>query len=93
MEADTSNESYVEEVQRIERPTSGLKVLYATDEEAIEHEKRLDIVDKKGENLVFGDNLQMRKRLFISLYSLLRLKTVQLYDFSRKSIDWHGKYS
>ncbi|ELX8379289.1 DNA polymerase III subunit epsilon [Providencia vermicola] len=48
MEADTSNESYVEEVQRIERPTSGLKVLYATDEELIEHEKRLDIVDKKG---------------------------------------------
>lgn len=48
MEADTSNESYVEEVQRIDRPVSGLRVLYATDEELIEHEKRLDIVDKKG---------------------------------------------
>ncbi|MBO0165674.1 DNA polymerase III subunit epsilon, partial [Vibrio alginolyticus] len=48
MDADTSNESYVEEVQRIDRPVSGLRVLYATDEELIEHEKRLDIVDKKG---------------------------------------------
>ncbi len=48
MDADTSTENYVEEVQRIERPMTGLKVLYASDEELIEHEKRLDIVDKKG---------------------------------------------
>lgn len=51
MDADSSNENYVEQVQRIERPTSGLKVLYATDEELAEHEIRLDIVDKKSGNL------------------------------------------
>lgn len=50
MDTDSSNENYVEQVQRIERSTSGLKVLYATDEELAEHEKRLDIVDKKSGN-------------------------------------------
>ncbi|EKT53500.1 DNA polymerase III subunit epsilon [Providencia sneebia] len=43
----SSNEQFVEEIQRIERPVSGLKVLYATAEELAEHEKRLDLVDKK----------------------------------------------
>lgn len=47
-DASSSNENYVEQVQRIERPASGLKVLYASDEELAEHERRLDIVDKKG---------------------------------------------
>ncbi|EKT54367.1 DNA polymerase III subunit epsilon [Providencia burhodogranariea] len=50
MDNDSSNENYVEQVQRIERPSSGLKVLYATDDELAEHEKRLDIVDKKSGN-------------------------------------------
>ncbi|QTF07415.1 DNA polymerase III subunit epsilon [Brenneria izadpanahii] len=40
------NES--EGIQRITRPTSALKVLYANDEELLMHEKRLDLIAKKG---------------------------------------------
>lgn len=36
------------EIQRIVRPEGGLKVVYASDGELMDHEKRLDIVAKKG---------------------------------------------
>ncbi|CAG9411868.1 MULTISPECIES: DNA polymerase III subunit epsilon [Providencia] len=48
MESESSNTEQANTIQRIERPVSGLKVLYASDEEVAEHEARLDIVDKKG---------------------------------------------
>lgn len=35
-------------IQRVERPASGLKVLYANDQELTDHEARLDLVVKKG---------------------------------------------
>ncbi|PWC14604.1 DNA polymerase III subunit epsilon [Brenneria roseae subsp. roseae] len=40
------NES--ETIQRITRPASALKVLYANEEELFTHEKRLDLIAKKG---------------------------------------------
>ncbi|MFE8100061.1 DNA polymerase III subunit epsilon [Brenneria goodwinii] len=40
------NES--ESIQRIARPVSALKVLYADEEELLMHEKRLDLIAKKG---------------------------------------------
>ncbi|PWC09271.1 DNA polymerase III subunit epsilon [Brenneria roseae subsp. americana] len=40
------NES--ETIQRITRPASALKVLYANEEELFAHEKRLDLIAKKG---------------------------------------------
>lgn len=48
MESESSNTEQANEIQRIERPVSGLKIIYASDEEIAEHEARLDIVDKKG---------------------------------------------
>lgn len=50
LESENSNDQSVQEIQRIVRPTSGLKVVYATAEELIEHQSRLDLVDKKGGN-------------------------------------------
>ena len=45
------NESSGEEnVQRVTRPQSGLRVVYATDEEIAAHEARLDLAEKKGAN-------------------------------------------
>ncbi|GAA0347453.1 DNA polymerase III subunit epsilon [Morganella psychrotolerans] len=37
-------------IQRITRPQTGLRVVYATDEEVVAHEGRLDLVEKKGAN-------------------------------------------
>ncbi len=37
-----------ETIQRISRPSSALAVLYASDEELIAHEQRLDLIMKKG---------------------------------------------
>ncbi|HHR6079713.1 TPA: DNA polymerase III subunit epsilon [Providencia alcalifaciens] len=48
MDSDSGNSEQAHEIQRIERPVSGLKIIYASDEEIVEHEARLDIVDKKG---------------------------------------------
>lgn len=48
MDSDSGNAEQAHEIQRIERPVSGLKIIYASDEEIVEHEARLDIVDKKG---------------------------------------------
>jgi DNA polymerase-3 subunit epsilon len=39
------------EIQRLSRTDSGLKIVYASDSEIMEHEKRLDIVAKKGDCL------------------------------------------
>lgn len=48
MDGESQNQTQNEEIQRIERPQSGLKVIYASDQEIEEHEARLDFVEKKG---------------------------------------------
>ncbi|MBE8596796.1 DNA polymerase III subunit epsilon [Xenorhabdus sp. BG5] len=48
MEGETSGNAQVAEIQKITRPQSGLKIIYASDEELIQHESRLDLVEKKG---------------------------------------------
>ncbi|MCG8710647.1 DNA polymerase III subunit epsilon [Brenneria sp. 4F2] len=49
MEGETRRqENESEGIQRITRPASALKVLYANDEELLMHEKRLDLIAKKG---------------------------------------------
>lgn len=48
MEGESSNEQEQNDIQRIERPVSGLRVIRATTEELAEHESRLDLVEKKG---------------------------------------------
>ncbi len=48
MEGETSGSTQVAEIQKITRPQSGLRIVYASDEELIQHESRLDLVEKKG---------------------------------------------
>ncbi|OKP01089.1 DNA polymerase III subunit epsilon [Xenorhabdus eapokensis] len=48
MEGETSGNMQVAEIQKITRPQTGLKIIYASDEELIQHESRLDLVEKKG---------------------------------------------
>ena len=48
LDTDSSNNKIEQGIQRITRPASGLMVVYASDEEIVAHEARLDIVDKKG---------------------------------------------
>ena len=48
MEGERAEQSGGETIHRIARPSSGLRVLRATDSEQAEHEKRLDLVQKKG---------------------------------------------
>ncbi|WP_434523913.1 DNA polymerase III subunit epsilon [Photorhabdus asymbiotica] len=48
MEGEVSGSANVSEVQRITRPQTALKVIYATGEELAAHESRLDLVEKKG---------------------------------------------
>jgi len=48
MEGERAEQSGGETIHRIARPSSGLRVLRATDNERAEHEKRLDLVQKKG---------------------------------------------
>ncbi len=48
LDGDSANNKTEQGIQRITRPTSGLSVIYASDEEIVAHEARLDIVDKKG---------------------------------------------
>ncbi|CAB5553925.1 DNA polymerase III subunit epsilon [Providencia hangzhouensis] len=48
MDSESANNEQEYEIQRIERPQTGLRVIFASDEELIAHEARLDIVDKKG---------------------------------------------
>ncbi|WP_411705390.1 DNA polymerase III subunit epsilon [Edaphovirga cremea] len=47
-ETDNIDQEQQEDIQRIVRPASGLKVVYASDEECVSHESRLDLVQKKG---------------------------------------------
>lgn len=50
MEGETQRqENESESIQRIVRPASAMKVLYANDEELLAHEKRLDLIAKKAE--------------------------------------------
>lgn len=48
MEGEREEQSGGESIHRIVRPSSGLRVLRASEQEVIEHEKRLDLVQKKG---------------------------------------------
>ncbi|ADU68113.1 DNA polymerase III subunit epsilon [Pantoea sp. At-9b] len=48
MESEQSNQVDGENIQRIVRPASGLRVVSASDEECLAHESRLDLVMKKG---------------------------------------------
>ncbi|ATZ95508.1 MULTISPECIES: DNA polymerase III subunit epsilon [Dickeya] len=49
MEGDTQQQAaQAETIQRISRPASALAVLYASDEELVAHEQRLDLIVKKG---------------------------------------------
>jgi len=48
MEGEKEEQSGGDTIHRIARPTSGLRVLRASEQELAEHEKRLDLVQKKG---------------------------------------------
>ena len=48
MEGDTQNNNSTQDIQRIVRPATAMKVVYASDEEVMAHEARLDLVAKKG---------------------------------------------
>ncbi|MDE1189499.1 MAG: DNA polymerase III subunit epsilon [Pantoea sp.] len=48
LDSEQSNQADGENIQRIVRPASGLRVVSASDEECLAHEGRLDLVMKKG---------------------------------------------
>lgn len=48
MESDVGQEASNADIQRIIRPASALRIVYASDEEVVAHESRLDLVAKKG---------------------------------------------
>ena len=48
MEGDTQQTNSTQDIQRIVRPATTMKVIYASDEEVRAHEERLDLVAKKG---------------------------------------------
>jgi DNA polymerase-3 subunit epsilon len=48
MEGDTQQANSTQEIQRIVRPATAMKVLYASEAEIAAHETRLDLVAKKG---------------------------------------------
>ncbi|ALV93329.1 MULTISPECIES: DNA polymerase III subunit epsilon [Pantoea] len=48
VEGEQSSQSSGDNIQRIARPSSGLRVVSASDEEIVAHESRLDLVLKKG---------------------------------------------
>lgn len=48
LEGEQRNQTNSEQIQRVARPGSGLRVVSACDEELIAHESRLDLVAKKG---------------------------------------------
>lgn len=48
MEGEIAGGANVSEIQRVTRSQTALKVVYATDEELVAHESRLDLVEKKG---------------------------------------------
>ncbi|MCA6221665.1 DNA polymerase III subunit epsilon [Photorhabdus antumapuensis] len=56
MEGEIAGGANVSEIQRITRPQTALKVIYATDEELAAHESRLDFVEKKGGSCLWRIN-------------------------------------
>ncbi|MGF6190251.1 DNA polymerase III subunit epsilon [Serratia sp. 2723] len=48
MEGDTQQTDSAQDIQRIQRPATAMKVIYASDAELQAHETRLDLVQKKG---------------------------------------------
>jgi DNA polymerase-3 subunit epsilon len=56
MEGEITNSAQVAEIQKIARPQAGLKVIYASDEELLQHESRLDLVQKKGGSCLWRAN-------------------------------------
>nr|WP_245399446.1 DNA polymerase III subunit epsilon [Serratia sp. JSRIV002] len=48
MEGDTQQTDSAQDIQRIQRPATAMKVIYASDAELQAHELRLDLVQKKG---------------------------------------------
>ncbi|MFZ1873240.1 MAG: DNA polymerase III subunit epsilon [Chania sp.] len=48
MEGDTQQTDSAQDIQRIVRPATAMKVVYASDDEVAAHEARLDLVAKKG---------------------------------------------
>lgn len=48
LDGEQNNQGSGESIQRIVRPSSGLRVVSASDEEIVAHEGRLDLVQKKG---------------------------------------------
>lgn len=48
MEGDTQQSGSAQAIQRIVRPVTAMKVVYASDEEVMAHETRLDLVANKG---------------------------------------------
>lgn len=48
MEGDSQQTDSAQDIQRIKRPATAMKVIYASDEECMAHESRLDLVAKKG---------------------------------------------
>ncbi|RLM03548.1 DNA polymerase III subunit epsilon [Gibbsiella quercinecans] len=48
MEGDTQQANASQDIQRIARPASAMKVVYASDDDLAAHEARLDLVVKKG---------------------------------------------
>ncbi|WP_277978457.1 DNA polymerase III subunit epsilon [Pantoea endophytica] len=48
LDGEQNNQDGGENIQRIARPSSGLRVVSASDEEIVAHEGRLDLVQKKG---------------------------------------------
>nr|WP_235186726.1 DNA polymerase III subunit epsilon [Serratia sp. DD3] len=48
MEGDSQQIETAQDIQRVTRPTTAMKVIYASAEEIADHEARLDLVAKKG---------------------------------------------
>lgn len=53
MEGDTQQTDSAQDIQRIQRPATAMKVIYASDTELQAHESRLDLVQKKGGNCLW----------------------------------------
>ncbi|MBS9423664.1 DNA polymerase III subunit epsilon [Photorhabdus caribbeanensis] len=56
MEGEIAGGANAAEIQRVTRPQTALKVVYATDEELAAHESRLDLVEKKGGSCLWRIN-------------------------------------
>lgn len=86
MEGDQSQNDSSDDIQRITRPASGLKIIYAAEDELAAHESRLDLVMKKGAVVCGGCHLN-QKIAQTQNKAALRRKTVQPAYFAGKSVD------